>query len=1129
MPDIDRFNSMQYSFQSLQQASIMVLAALTSSGYVDSDFGENLCMLLSIVQVWLAIPGQILGLIMMTVLHKKGISGDPDLKTSEKELMAQLKMDKVTVKEKIESAKQIASKLRNKLQLFQSEGIYAFIASLVEDRVFMSCINILNPGSVNPFLESVFCSNEVIEELSELVAAFPPIGSLVHGLLEIQWSTSVDFFDGLDFLYLLEDTLNSFVAVLKYLSESDHRRAVGTILGSRGVLTAMSYKKSEDSEDLATGIATALGQVLHRPAIRSRMIATKAVVPELEETLDGILDLNFSSTVDLQTYLTLLEALTSWNSLNTHTNITVELAESLQSSEALELIHLWKAYVPPPWHQLYCDALTAATANSVHKESESSLEQNNTGLRTAVEYVQGPRQLQGAAQYLQSPDEGGQHHASSFQPKSVEASQIAFGSLVFVHGNVHPMLRKASGDPKAGPSEVQSTTVRFTNNLLLDQEKGALQASALSVDRINSTVPVPAAAGDGAESVSKHSQSSLTGMLLDDPNLYDRSSSMQESGKLLTASQRGKIGTSPSESSLLVSWHKDFRLTEPAGYTASTPRTQPKDSDAEVFFRRGNRNAAPPPRVTSASSSAGSQREQGALPPVPESSLLVSWHKDFQVTQPARSTASTPRTQPEGAGGFFGLNAVLPSTVKPPAFIAEGLGQFLFSGRPAATLRDFIPEEMESESFSSGGLRDSLLHVPKTVSQQFIAEYFGRESSESAPAEDNVHEDVLNDLFSAIRLELEPIPAVRRSIPTTPTQRSSTVGGSPAELGALSSPLFGLYGGLRAEGRGADAGAPHTRAPAFIAEYADGPAEDVGQQGAGAVRGDTEAMPQLPGPAGLLGGLLTMCLADPDAHDADRDGPPPAPEENMQVVADQESAPERRRTGQPQPEAAAGVAAAAAAAAAPAGALTYGGFIARAVRSVPPKDVGDILEALEGMLPESVQELVEPLREAVDEAAEAAAAAQAGKGAPGGPEGPGPEDDEGSGDEEDEEGGAKEADERSPPTAASDVSKGNDREARILVKDASPRPDVTAAPHAALVGRAPADLAPAVAAAPAAGGAGGGDPAAPPPPPRRSSPLVRLFGGVMLLAGLASLALVGLLATSSDCGCACLANETYAG
>ena len=335
---------------------------------------------------------------------------------------------------------------------------------------------------------------------------------------------------------------------------------------------------------------------------------------------------------------------------------------------------------------------------------------------------------------------------------------------------------------------------------------------------------------------------------------------------------------------------------------------------------------------------------------------------------------------------------------------------------------------------------------------------------------------------------------------------------SPSGKDPLSPSLYELEARPRAEQDLANGTSVQKLSSAFIAEYTRGSVETIGhwQQGG---TGDPEAIPQ------LLEGLFSMCLAD--AHDGERAGTPPA--EQTRAAANSNS--ERMLAELNKPKDTGRVTTAAEQ---PVDALTYKSFILRVIRSIHPKDFGDILEALEGMLPESMRELVEPLYEVVDEAAEDVAAAQAARQAapePGGSldpdEGQGPEDSEASGDEDEVEDP-----ERSSPTAA------NAREARIRVHgspqsgcSASPI-DVPAAPLTAEDSESPGIRS---AATPAGGPCAGRDPSSTPPGCCRSSLLLRFFGAFVLAAGLATLGLVGVLATSSDCGCTCLANATYSG
>jgi hypothetical protein len=178
------------------------------------------------------------------------------------------------------------------------------------------------------------------------------------------------------------------------------------------------------------------------------------------------------------------------------------------------------------------------------------------------------------------------------------------------------------------------------------------------------------------------------------------------------------------------------------------------------------------------------------------------------------------------------------------------------------------------------------------------------------------------------------------------------------------------------------------------------------------------------------------------------------------------------------------------------------------------------------MLPESMEELVEPLLEVVNEATEHAADAQAEKRPapqPGGSVDQGSEGSEASGDDND----AKEEDSKAGNPERPSPIADDAKEARMRVQDTAIAIYVPAAPHTSVTVESKAQSGNQAQAVTPAGGAGRGPITQ--PEGCQSRLMARLFGAFALVTGLAALALVGLLATSSDCGCACLANATYSG
>ena len=359
-PDIDVVNGMKYSFQSFQQTAIMFLAACTSTGFLQPDFGQNLCILLSLVQVWLAIPEQIVGLMIATVLHKKGTPTDPDLKISEIELMEQLRMDKVTASEKLKSGQKIAERLVEKILHLEKEGVYDFVVSIVHDTQFLLSLNVLNPGALNPFLQLVFCSEEVKTKLNELVVDLSPIELLFESLLSNRWVTSVDFQQGLDILNTMQDSLDSFLAVLRFISECNYKKAIETIIGSKAILQILSSRLKKDLNISNDGALTVLKQVFHADLIQKQVFATKNTAPELDKIMNSISNLAFDNENDLDTYCSVLDELRPWNIQNRHMLLPGDLLKDLDEKKSIEMLKSWKVYIPEPWQSVYIQLLSSA-------------------------------------------------------------------------------------------------------------------------------------------------------------------------------------------------------------------------------------------------------------------------------------------------------------------------------------------------------------------------------------------------------------------------------------------------------------------------------------------------------------------------------------------------------------------------------------------------------------------------------------------------------------------------------------------------------------------------------------------------------------------------------------------------
>ena len=81
-PDVDAINGLKTAAQAGLQNITIAAAALVASGAVGSHSGESFCIQVSLIQVFLAIPEQVWGIVSKTVLKKSGPPGEPDFKTT---------------------------------------------------------------------------------------------------------------------------------------------------------------------------------------------------------------------------------------------------------------------------------------------------------------------------------------------------------------------------------------------------------------------------------------------------------------------------------------------------------------------------------------------------------------------------------------------------------------------------------------------------------------------------------------------------------------------------------------------------------------------------------------------------------------------------------------------------------------------------------------------------------------------------------------------------------------------------------------------------------------------------------------------------------------------------------------
>ncbi len=154
-PDKDVFNGMKTATQSIQQATIMVIAAVTVSELLSAELGESICIQLSIVQVALALPEQLWTTMKSTCLSKHGTPKDTDFKMTESELKEESLQRNTGLMAKVQAAKSVVAELRPTLQLIQGRDFVKALVAVLTNRNLIVSINTIRPGCLTQLFQSV--------------------------------------------------------------------------------------------------------------------------------------------------------------------------------------------------------------------------------------------------------------------------------------------------------------------------------------------------------------------------------------------------------------------------------------------------------------------------------------------------------------------------------------------------------------------------------------------------------------------------------------------------------------------------------------------------------------------------------------------------------------------------------------------------------------------------------------------------------------------------------------------------------------------------------------------------------------------------------------------------------------
>jgi len=187
-PDTDVFNGWKLAFMQMQQSLIMLVAALMATDYISETAGAAALITVATLQVSMAMPEQIFGVIKAQVLGPKGAPGFP-MKVSEFELKKELACG---FEKKVEKAQGLMAKVNDMKPHMSSGDVCKVFSCLLLDKELLQTFNVLSPGCLNEMFESLFNMDPVADGLEMIKENMSILESPIDKLMEIEWERYVE-------------------------------------------------------------------------------------------------------------------------------------------------------------------------------------------------------------------------------------------------------------------------------------------------------------------------------------------------------------------------------------------------------------------------------------------------------------------------------------------------------------------------------------------------------------------------------------------------------------------------------------------------------------------------------------------------------------------------------------------------------------------------------------------------------------------------------------------------------------------------------------------------------------------------------------------------------------------------
>jgi hypothetical protein len=141
-------NGWKSAFQQMQQSIVMFVAALTATSKITAEAGAGVLILLGTIQVALAMPEQIMGVIKTFVLKGGDKNAAPDFPMTAPEIDLKVELS-VGIQKKIDSMKGLVNKVMALKPHMLDGNVEEVFRCILMDKELMETFNLLRPGCLN--------------------------------------------------------------------------------------------------------------------------------------------------------------------------------------------------------------------------------------------------------------------------------------------------------------------------------------------------------------------------------------------------------------------------------------------------------------------------------------------------------------------------------------------------------------------------------------------------------------------------------------------------------------------------------------------------------------------------------------------------------------------------------------------------------------------------------------------------------------------------------------------------------------------------------------------------------------------------------------------------------------------